>query len=748
MLTCVADRALAVRDRLGGAITASHPRLRERWLAPNGWAARLDDVAVQASQPRELRVALAGSTGAGKSTLLNALLGSRVLPVSTVRPCTAAITELRWADLDGFRVRVRFTSRAHWEDHLRAWSERLAGEPRDRAGEAERLLLRQQVLDTLGAAYGAEAAERFVGGGGRRVLVEPPRVARALDQGAAERTAGSTDQLRSLLGELLDASSTLWPVVETVEVAGRFDLPDPGLVLVDLPGLNDPNAGREAVARRALTDAQVVLVVFNTARGLTRDVVDVLVGGGLVSGLLLGRQLTDLAFVGTHGEVFDPDAAAEELDLDPGTPLGEVASARNRAVETEVRRQLATVARRVADRNQAAPDEAAALDAALARAPVLVVAAGDHLRLLGVGRGHPVCFDDPTATGVPALDAHLLALGARLGVRGSAVALDDTIDRVIVEVRRSRSALLGARARHGDGTRLWLAEAMAPVLEALDVELQRATDAMSEQATVILDDADGRLAEVAGRVPDALRAVVAGWDGLPPATLHAASARGGRTATTDLTGTLTDALVERFLPTWSAVTDPLAAEPRRAAAASLEAARRAVAELLEAAAAAGVAVPPGSDVSGVLAELAGPTASSVDASLQRRLREAGFGLDAALHPLLERDLAGAYRKAAKVDTKATTAEVLRLLRQRVRVAAPGWAAAAVEGLEEHLADGLAAAADELRLGLQAELRAVVAAAADDLQGAAEVRDVQTATALDRLASTLVSLPPRCTPARG
>ncbi len=280
MLTCVADRAQAVRDRLGSSLVTGHPRLRERWLAPNGWAARLDDVAVEAAQPRELRVALAGSTGAGKSTLLNAVLGARVLPVSTVRPCTAAITELRWADLDGFRARVRFVSRSRWEDQLRAWAELLAGEPRDRAAEAERLLLRQQVLDTLGAVYGPEAAERFVRGGGRRVLVEPARVARAFDQGTMERSTASTDLLRALLGEFLDAASTLWPVVETVEVAGRFDLPDPGLVLVDLPGLNDANAGREAVARRALAGAQVVLVVFNTARGLTRDVVDVLVGGG------------------------------------------------------------------------------------------------------------------------------------------------------------------------------------------------------------------------------------------------------------------------------------------------------------------------------------------------------------------------------------------------------------------------------------------------------------------------------------
>ncbi len=389
------------------------------------------------------------------------------------------------------------------------------------------------------------------------------------------------------------------------------------------------------------------------------------------------------------------------------------------------------------------------MDEALARTPVMVVAAGDHLRLQGVGRGRPVRFDDPAATGVSSLHTHLLALGSRLGVTGTAVGLDDAVDRVIVEVRRSRSALLGARARHGDGIRLWLADALAPVLDALDTELERATDALSERATVILDDADGRLGEVAGSVPGLLRDVVAGWRDLPPATLHAATAREGRTATADLTGALLEALVERFLPTWSAVAERLAAEPREAGAASMAATRRAVAELVEVAGAAGVAVPPGGvDLSGVLGELQRRTASTVDASLQRRLRDAGFGLASELRPLLERDLAGAYRKAAKVDAKATTTEVVRLLRQRVRFAAPRWAAAAVEALEEHLADGLAAAAEELRHGLQVELRTVASAAADDLQGAAEVRDERTALALDGLGATLASLPPRCSPGGG
>src|SRR5437870_1470006 len=68
-------------------------RFRSLW---SGWAKQFADLMDRARQRPEVVISLVGGTGAGKSTLLNALIGVRVLPVSNMRACTAAICEVAY----------------------------------------------------------------------------------------------------------------------------------------------------------------------------------------------------------------------------------------------------------------------------------------------------------------------------------------------------------------------------------------------------------------------------------------------------------------------------------------------------------------------------------------------------------------------------------------------------------------------------------------------------------------------------
>jgi GTPase SAR1 family protein len=89
-------------------------RLRSRWPE---WDERFKHLLARLNQRPEVAISLVGGTGAGKSTLLNALIGVRVLPVSTMRACTAAICEVSYAD-GPFTARVEFIPRDSWEKEV------------------------------------------------------------------------------------------------------------------------------------------------------------------------------------------------------------------------------------------------------------------------------------------------------------------------------------------------------------------------------------------------------------------------------------------------------------------------------------------------------------------------------------------------------------------------------------------------------------------------------------------------------
>src|SRR5262245_13640289 len=85
-------------------------RLQGRWPE---WEERLHDLHTRTGERPEVAISLVGGTGAGKSTLLNALIGARVLPVSNMRACTAAVCEVVYAP-GPYRALVEFIPRESW----------------------------------------------------------------------------------------------------------------------------------------------------------------------------------------------------------------------------------------------------------------------------------------------------------------------------------------------------------------------------------------------------------------------------------------------------------------------------------------------------------------------------------------------------------------------------------------------------------------------------------------------------------
>ncbi len=132
----------------------------------------------------EVAISFVGGTGAGKSTLLNALIGARVLPVSSMRACTAAVCEVVYRD-GPYKARIEFVSRESWEKEIALIhaelrdSEELADEDRD---SDEPRQMSRAVRDKLWSVYKPEGSKDPNTFDPFR-LVEPQEVKFALDHG-------------------------------------------------------------------------------------------------------------------------------------------------------------------------------------------------------------------------------------------------------------------------------------------------------------------------------------------------------------------------------------------------------------------------------------------------------------------------------------------------------------------------------------------------------------------------------------
>src|SRR5262249_14211624 len=159
-------------------------------------------------------ISLVGGTGAGKSTLLNALIGARVLPVSNMRACTAAVCEVTYAD-GPYRARVEFIPRSSWANEVRL----LLADLRDTQSAVEeadngldlRFQMSRRVWDKLRTVYSlpeGDSQSSF----DPFALIEPQEVKEALDSGSATIECADLKEFREEVSRYLDSRHRFWPI--------------------------------------------------------------------------------------------------------------------------------------------------------------------------------------------------------------------------------------------------------------------------------------------------------------------------------------------------------------------------------------------------------------------------------------------------------------------------------------------------------------------------------------------------------
>jgi hypothetical protein len=359
-------------------------------------------------KPAEVRIALVGTTGAGKSTFLNALLCQEVLPVGVMEPCTAFVTTVRHAEGQGYRASIEFITPEEWAqdlDYLATTVEPAGGD--DDGQDVTRQMIRAAKA-RIEAVFGQDALA--VPGVDVRKLELPAEVKAVF--AAKSRRDLAFDEAKPMLAEirkLIRGESVLWPFVKQVDIIGPYPQLPRGVVLVDLPGLNDPNAARVEVTRDYLRRSPFVWVVFNMVRGITEDIQTVLRDEKVLRDLLIYGNYHALGLVGTQADLIQP-AVADGLGLAPDCSDVELVNAYRTQSMTKARQTLQNMVRDFAPAGSN-PEHTEALAAKAAKVPVHMVSAIAYCKLKKVGRYRLDMQLDEADTGLPGVLQHLEAIG-------------------------------------------------------------------------------------------------------------------------------------------------------------------------------------------------------------------------------------------------------------------------------------------------------------------------------------------------
>ncbi|KAM7199806.1 Dynamin family domain containing protein [Rhypophila sp. PSN 637] len=218
----------------------------------------IDDVKASYSSRKPI-IGVVGGTGTGKSSLINALLDHEALvPTSGIGACTAVITEIQYNhssnENEKYRAEVEFIKAAEWEKELRILLDDIssAGPTNIDINSESNVAVAYNKLVTLYPDISKD--DLLKGKHTAQSLAHDPSVAQLLGS-TAKVSASTSEELLESLEEYIaskkkDASMAYWPLVKVVRIFAKVSVLESGLVIVDLPGTQDSNAARSAVAAK------------------------------------------------------------------------------------------------------------------------------------------------------------------------------------------------------------------------------------------------------------------------------------------------------------------------------------------------------------------------------------------------------------------------------------------------------------------------------------------------------------------
>ncbi|KAJ7269366.1 P-loop containing nucleoside triphosphate hydrolase protein [Mycena haematopus] len=213
------------------------------------------------------KFALVGKTGSGKSTLINCLLEqpTAILPSSAVRACTSAVTEIAFKDSDGIEGTVHFLSKEQWSYQLRRLLDDISSHEED-SEESPAAVAKEKLLKIY-----PQFKDQDLTSSTKKLLKQMMNVDSVRDRLGTSFELPPSDDFRLQLEQFLSASGNsdagvLWPLVQRVEIRGKFPVLSTGIILVDLPGHGDGDETRNNSAAEYIKNADGVILVVDVKR--------------------------------------------------------------------------------------------------------------------------------------------------------------------------------------------------------------------------------------------------------------------------------------------------------------------------------------------------------------------------------------------------------------------------------------------------------------------------------------------------
>ncbi|ETS80015.1 hypothetical protein PFICI_07544 [Pestalotiopsis fici W106-1] len=267
------------------------------------------------NKPTKTVIGMLGDTGSGKSSIVNALLDEEmIVPTNCMRACTSVITELSYNasnDPDErYRAEVEFISPDDWRNELSQLSHDLL----NGAGEVVRESLNAETeagvsWAKINAVYPELTKESFADTnidtlastpyvqavlGAKHIITDSDSASffeemqKYIDSDAQEgqrKRAGGRKQLQ------------YWPLIKVVRIFVKADVLSTGAVIVDLPGVQDSNAARAAMAEKYIENCKYIWIVAPITRAVDDKTAQKLLGQTFKLQLKLDCKLDRVTFI-------------------------------------------------------------------------------------------------------------------------------------------------------------------------------------------------------------------------------------------------------------------------------------------------------------------------------------------------------------------------------------------------------------------------------------------------------------------
>lgn len=404
------------------------------------WEQELSAIRAYAQTHENVSVAFVGGTGAGKSTLINALIEAEILPTHSFQTCTSAAMRLRHAPRKTWRATLHFLPESAWEKEKQAFME----EAQQSMASGQSSFLYQDFLYKAWALHRPRRGQPpmpFALSDLLALLQEPlpDSVRQLLTPEPLVIKAKTPEELNQHLRKYLTAESPLWPLVQDVDIEGPIPLLEAGLQLIDLPGLNDANPVREAIARRYLKQAEFICLTFNTGRGLTREVVDLMKDQQFINQIVMDGKVSALAFVTTRSDDYQPELERRHLQLSADTDPSALKIARERQIRQLILRQLSELTLWYSNRYKVSPNAQQVVKLiadTLGQSPIFITSALNYFLLQSHQKPTQEAFNTLESTGFPTLQSHIMDIAQTHGLKARKKVLRSRFQHMNSEIKR------------------------------------------------------------------------------------------------------------------------------------------------------------------------------------------------------------------------------------------------------------------------------------------------------------------------